>query len=263
MGSTEISTILGISGASILPNCGAPLRLWHQFAAAQGWVTGYVQLAMLTNLEGAGLAGQLIANNEAFLLDLETGFRFDRFARTIRRKIRQSEVEGVVLVNDRPVLADALKRLYPATMRRVGAAAHFGFAPETLERWAADTSSLLIGAQVAGDIHAVYLFLAAGHHAESHILGCTEPGRELIAWLIWNGAAHLRQRGVKVLNLTGGVRPGDGIYRFKQGFGGIPKPRWAVCQIYDPARYDELCRLACVGPDERYFPAYRAGTARA
>src|SRR5689334_18574735 len=111
MGSTEISTILGISGASILPNCGAPLRLWHQFAAAQGWVTGYVQLAMLTNLEGAGLAGQLIANNEAFLLDLETGFRFDRFARTIRRKIRQSEVEGVVLVNDRPVLADALKRL--------------------------------------------------------------------------------------------------------------------------------------------------------
>jgi hypothetical protein len=72
------------------------------------------------------------------------------------------------------------------------------------------------------------------------------------------GMHELRARGVTELNLTGGMKPGDGLYRFKQGFHGTAVPRQAVHQVYDPFKYQELCRQAGVATEAGWFPAYRA-----
>ena len=257
-GTTDIATIMGISGASIMPASAAPLALWREFAAAQGWVAGYIQLAASLDLAADEVRGRLVTNNMTLLLDLRDEPSQQSFSRTIRRKIRAGEDAGAVVSDDRQALSGILQRLYPQTMQRVGAAAQFDYSPATLERWALDPASELVGAAVGGTIEAVYLFLVAGTHAESHILGCTDRGRDLVAWLIWQGIQRLRARDVTTLNLTGGMRPGDGIYRFKQGFGAIETPRRAVHQIYDRQQYDELCCQAGAGPDEAWFPAYRA-----
>ena len=256
-GTTDIATIAGISGASIVPSTAAPLRLWSDYAAGQGWVAGYIRLAITVDLDDTAIAGQLVTNNVMLVLDLRGEPDAASFSRTIRRKIRGAAERNAVLVDDRPRLAEALQRLYPRTMQRVGAAPEFAYSAETIERWAFDPTSELLGAAVAGSIEAVYLFVAAGAHAESHMLGCTDAGRDLTAWLIWHGLRRLRDRGVRYVNLTGGMRPEDGIYRFKQGFNPSPVPKRAVHQIYDRARYDELCRQAGVSPGGNWFPAYR------
>jgi hypothetical protein len=69
----------------------------------------------------------------------------------------------------------------------------------------------------------------------------------------------LRTNGVFGIDLGGGVRPGDGVYRFKERFHGLAKPLHGVRQIYNPAKYEELCRAAGVLASLSYFPAYRSG----
>lgn len=41
-GRTDIATVPGLSGTSISPISSAPLSLWREYAAAQGWVAGYI-----------------------------------------------------------------------------------------------------------------------------------------------------------------------------------------------------------------------------
>lgn len=259
MGTTDIATILGYSGASITPNSAAPLLLWQEYAAAQGWVAGYIQLAVETDLANQAAAGRVVTNNAVFLLDLTSAPDLNSFSSAIRRKIRQVEKSQTVLVeDDRAALIEALVRLYPDSMRRRGAAPQFLFPAETLERWATSPGAMMLGAKLGDAIEAVYLCLVAGAWAEFHLFASTEAGRGLAAWLIWQGLPRLRDRGAATLNLTGGMRPGDGLFRFKQGFHGRETPRRAVHQIYDPVKYGELCRLAGANSDDAWFPAYRA-----
>src|SRR5712692_6838493 len=58
-GTTDIATILGLSGASMTPTSSAPLGLWQEYAAAQGWVAGYIQLALSVDLPAAQRPGRI------------------------------------------------------------------------------------------------------------------------------------------------------------------------------------------------------------
>ena len=258
-GSTDIATTLGLSGASISPNSPAPLSLWREYARETGLGGGYMcSLRRPSDLTEPPPGDEVSTSNAVFLLDLRAREVLAAASRIMRRKVRKASDLGATLVDDRRVLADELKRLYPAAMRRLGAQPQYDFSPETLERWALDPSSVVLGASVRGSVEAVSVACVSGRQAEYHISGSNEDGRQLDAWLIWNAVTRLRDRGVDVLNLGGGVRPGDGIYRFKERFNGREKAIRAVRQIYDPEKYDELCRNADVTGSRRWFPAYRA-----
>jgi hypothetical protein len=257
-GHTDIATTLGLSGASISPISPAPLSLWREYATGQGWVAGYVQLAPSVELAEPPPGDELSTSNAVFLLDLRVREVLAAASKSVRRKVRKASDLGATLVDDRRVLAEELKRLYPAAMRRLGAQPQYDFSPETLERWALDPSSVALGASVRDSVEVASVACVSGRQAEYHISGSTEDGRQLYAWLIWNAVTRLRDHGVDVLNIGGGVRPGDGIYRFKERFNGVEKAIRAVRQIYDHGGYDALCRDAGVDRSERYFPAYRA-----
>ena len=259
-GSADVCTVHGLSGASMDVFSSRPLRLWSEFAEAQGWVAGYIQFEAGTVLP-ADTLGEVGTSNWVFLLDLQNENPLGGASCITHRKIRKASKIEAVLVEDRHLLTGALIDLYPATMRRAGARAHYDFSGETLRRWAGDPGSLLLGAHVEGSIQAIILLLVAGRCAEYHIGAATERGRELTAWLLKNGIERLRRRGVATLNLGGGIRPGDGLYKFKEKFGAVPKPLHAIRQIYDRNRYDELCRMAGVTHPVRYFPPYRARAA--
>jgi hypothetical protein len=258
-GATDIATTTGLSGASIAPNSTAPLALWREFAQSRGWVAGYIRLAVPVEL-GADLPEIApVPNQTVFLLDLKGNDLLRSSAEIVRRKVRKAAKLGAVLVTDRLHLADRLKHLYPATMGRVGAGPEYDFRGETLERWARDPSSVVLGGRLGDSVEAVSVFCVAGPCAEYHINASTPQGRDLTAWLIWNAAKQLIDADVEVLNLGGaGKRPGDGVYRFKERFNGTPMTVKAVRQIYDQRTYDELCRQAGAASSAPWFPAYRA-----
>jgi hypothetical protein len=256
-GATDIATILGMSGASIAPPSPAPLTLWSKFAASQGWVAGYIQLAVTLALNVADLGDPVAINNTTFLLPLQRGDILPLVSRTIRRKIKAACEEAPTLIEDPTLLGPQLARLYGETMQRVGASPHYRFPMLTLDRWLADPASVVLGAELSGEIESVYVFRVAGDYAEALITGSTERGRRLVPWLVWRGAQRLQRLGVVCLDLGGTPRTGDGLYQFKEKFRGLPRPIRAVHQVYDHRRFDELCRIAGSTPT-RWFPPYRA-----
>ena len=93
--------------------------------------------------------------------------------------------------------------------------------------------------------------------AEYRLGAASDEGRGLQAWLLHAGMVRLREMGVAVLNLGGGVRRGDGLFQFKAKFGGEQRDLHAVRQIYRPDVYRRLLDDAGVSPDETWFPPYR------
>lgn len=258
-GRVDIATTVGLSGASISPSSVAPLSVWRKYAVERGWIAGYIRLATSVELDEALPTLAPVPNRTVFLLDLARDNLLRSTSEIVRRKIRRAVRSGVIAVDDRRVLADNLKSLYPETMHRVGAGLQYDFSAETIERWVFDPSSVVLGASLGGSVEAVSIFCVAGSHAEYHVNGCTPQGRELAAWLIWEGIVRLCDRGVRVLNLGGaGARPNDGVYRFKERFNGVPKSVYAARQIYDRPTYDGLCRLAGTTSGGEWFPGYRA-----
>jgi hypothetical protein len=258
-GSTDIATILGTSGASITPGSGAPLSLWREYSVAQGWVAGYLQMSTSTQLDWHRVDGSVVDINEWFELDIGRPELFSSFSEIIRRKIRRGDHRRAALVEDRDAMADGLKTLFPIAMERVGARPNYAFANETLDRWVKSPDSMVLGASLDGRIEAVSIFLIACDNAEYHLIGSSDQGRDLAAWLIWNAIVRLKRAGIRTLHLGGGVRRGDGLHQFKQKFAGVAKPLRAVTQIYDQLRYEQLCSESQVrheaGP---WFPAYRS-----
>jgi hypothetical protein len=141
--------------------CSRPLLLWSEFAKAQGWIAGYIQLEAGT-VWPADTIGDVSTSNWVFLLDLRNENPLEGASCITHRKIRKVSKTEAVLVEDRHLLTGALIDLYPATMRRAGAGAHYGFSTETLRRWAGDQDSLLLGAHLEGSIQPSFFYSSPG-----------------------------------------------------------------------------------------------------
>ena len=60
------------------------------------------------------------------------------------------------------------------------------------------------------------------------------------------------------LNLGGGLAPGDGLERFKEGFANSAMPFRTAELVFDQAAYERLAGDRAAGG---FFPAYRAPAA--
>ena len=174
-GTIDIATLLGLSGASIVPSSSAPLQLWREYAASCGYVAGYIQLSAAVTGEQTWQES-VVQTNTVFWLSLRD-IHLNALSPTIRQRIRKAEKQNVTLTYDRNVLLPSRKTLYPTTMQRVASPLHYRFSPETLDVWAAGPTSVLLEARVAGSIKAVSLFLVSGTHAEYHLNASTADGR--------------------------------------------------------------------------------------
>jgi hypothetical protein len=256
-GSVDIATPLGLSGASMQVPSAAPFAAWREYAIGRRWVAGYIQLAEDLQIEPASELGQVVAGNEIFLLDLAGADPMLSASEIVRRKLRRTLKDGTVLVRDPAVLADALVRLYPETMARLGANSVYLHDEAGLRQFTLLEGAVAVGAAVDGIVESVSVFLRLGHRAEYLCNACSVQGRDLAAWLIGEAVKSLKTDGATELNLGGGVVAGDGLYQFKARFNGRPRRLRSLRQVYDEARYLELCAAGDAGQAGDWFPAYR------
>lgn len=253
----DIATLMGLSGASISPPSTAPLALWAEFATAQGWVTGYLHLGegIPADIESCG---RVLARQQLFHLELGVEEPLAVASAIIRRKVRAAARAGTVLVESPEEVTQALLRLYRLAGWRHSASSAYAFPETTLRRWAMDPGCLALAARVNGKVEAVSLFGVAGSRADYYLNAASDRGRVLSAWLIQAAIHRLRARGVKRLNLGGGLTPGDSLHEFKARFHGSTHAACSIGQVYAPDRHALLCADAGVDADAgTWFPAYR------
>jgi hypothetical protein len=256
MGTTDVATVPGLSGALIVPSASAPLAVWAEFAASRGWVAGYIQLAAGLALDSTPRGSHLASHNSMFVFDLQEWDIYQSVSRKFRKQhIYEGRRRSAILVEDRARLAERLRSLYPEYLRRIGVTQ--GFADESIQRWIADPCAYALGAQVGETIEAIHLGRINRPYAEWHIAATSEHGRSLGAWIVWNAMDRLKKMEVRYFNIGGGIRANDGLHDYKSRFGAIEMSLVSVRQIYDPRRYDELCAQSGIRAGSGWFPAYR------
>lgn len=259
-GATDVATLLGLSGASLSVPSHEPLALWREFAAAQGWVTGYLHFSNAVDIVDAETRPEEPKHvNEVFLLDLSTRDLMSAVSFNIRQKVRYSTRAGVESTLERNEISDVLPTLYANAASRLNVTKPYRFSAETLRRWVAAPNVLALGARKGDQVVAVSLFATAGQYAEYLVNAATDEGRHCTAWLLMNAAVQLKKAGVKTLNIAGGMNHHDGLYQFKRRFNGQPSNGISVGQIYDPPRYAQLnATLDEAWRTSEWFPPYRA-----
>jgi hypothetical protein len=258
----DVVTPYGFSGFVGNGSATAVLDAWHELARERGYVCGYIGLNPVLADAALCREGGADAHNEVFLLDLRRSeaVLFDALSTNRRREISKWRRRGAPLIVDRPRLRSLFLDRYAEFMASRGAAPVYGFSRATLEELLSLDNVMLIGAGDGEEPEAVAVFAYTPAVAD-YLFGVSLPGGEHHSGvLVWEGVRRLQELAIPVLNLGGGVRSGDGVADFKRRFGAAPVPLTRLRHVYDPDRFEALCRRAGADPTDwsRYFPPYRA-----
>jgi hypothetical protein len=252
----DVTTPLGFSGFAGRGFSAQFAADWNGFAGAQGWICAYVGLHPVF-CDASGFSPvDVFVHNWLYLLDL-SGSEADlmaRMSRNRRRQLRDSRRQK--LVTDRMRLTEFLVATHDEFFERKGGSPRL---PEaTLRQLALLPEAVVVGADGADGIESLVAVPHTRYCADSLFAISAAGAEHHAARLHWYAIEQLRAIGVPVLNMGGGLRPGDGVTEFKRRFGAREFPLRSVRQVFDAEAYRRLCRERGVEPASRgYFPAYR------
>lgn len=255
-GEIDIVTPYGFGGFAADRPAPGFAAAWEAFAAGQGWVCGYLQGNPLFIDPLAEAPG--VAATDLFILDLSLGddALLAAMSQSRRRQLRQSGAFDIGPAG--PQAADFLVREAPAFFADRHASSLYQFNAETWRSLVASNAVLALEARRDGVPVAVTLFGRSGRFADYLFNVSTREGQDASAALLWAGARRLREDGATLLNLGGGIRPGDEVAEFKRRFGAIAAPMTVRKQIYRADAFKRLCASVGVSPNADYFPPYHA-----
>lgn len=229
-------------------------------AAAVDWrPTGLVSAFLRDRL---GAAPSLGGARQRSLVQIADPSRPLRIREQHRRHIRRNRREGWrARTLQGPAATSeeraAFRAAYTETMTRTGAAPRYFFDDRYLELVLSTPLAWLVLVE-SPDGRAEAGAIAVESDGFLHyFLGGTRdealpasPFKNAVEAMIELAA----ERGMP-LNLGGGVRPGDSLERFKQGFANAVAPFWTLELVCDA---DAYARLSAGRPDSGFFPLYRA-----
>ncbi|MEH1015172.1 GNAT family N-acetyltransferase [Micromonospora sp. CPCC 206060] len=278
----------GYSGVYVHPDC-SPTDLDRFWAAvvphwrAQGLVSLFVRFSPLDPDSVRAVRGldtvrlSRLSDTIAVGLDQGPAAVWDAMAGRSRTAVRKARNTGLT-ATVRPVGPSDLvpgapfRRLYEQTMSRLDSSPFYFFPDAYYRQLATGLGKDLLMAEVrdpTGMVVAASLVMRHRDRAHYHLAGsdpqaARDGANNLLVWTILEWAA---ESGCVVVHLGGGVRADDGLFRFKESFGGRRSEWWSGAVVIDPDRYRSLVAararelgrpvddLAAVG----YFPAYRFG----
>jgi hypothetical protein len=234
---------------------------WKEFVKKKGYVCGYISLNPLFENATYFELDDVCRSNSLYFLDLtlDEETLFSKLHRNRKRQFRSWEQVLSGLILNKHMLSEFFMANYHRFMRGLKASAIYNFTKETLAFLCGLENVFMVGAGESGKIEAVTMFANTAYAADSIFNVSLPEGRGHAARLLWSGLHHMKSRNVPVLNLGGGVREGDSVAQFKERFGARKAPFKCLKQVYEPAAYEAMCRMANADASDRtgYFPAYR------
>ncbi|MDP8254647.1 MAG: peptidoglycan bridge formation glycyltransferase FemA/FemB family protein [Candidatus Alcyoniella australis] len=269
-------TPYGYGGPRLQPVKGQGDALREHFAALlarfcqeHGVVSEFVRFNPLYEPDDCGLY-RVQPRGRVWLVDLQRSpdELLARCSAACRRAIRRAESAGLWARSIDPrENVERFGALYRQTMERLGAAQSYLF-PDEYFRGLLDLDQRLLLLEVGqrDQCAALALFLV-GPRAVHYHLGASHA--ELLGLrpnnlLFFHAMLHARRAGLCWLHLGGGmggrklsdpVDEGDGLDRFKAGFGGATLGFYGGERVWDERSFDLLCGSG--GADTGYFPPYR------
>jgi hypothetical protein len=261
-GAPDAVTPYGMSGFATAGDVPDLAARWRAFAEARGWVSAYIAQNPLLGDLAAFPASERHRHNSVFALDLTVGEErlWAGLSTNRRRQLRGWPELREGLVTDRGRLTDFLVREYSGFMARRAAGPAYRMDAAGLERLCAMPGAFLVGAGDGDRLEAASLF-AATPDAGDFVFNVSAPGGERHSTaLIWYAALRMREAGVPVINLGGGVRDDDRLAEFKRRFGARKLPLASLRQVFRAAAHRRLCAIAGADADRRdgFFPPYHA-----
>jgi hypothetical protein len=257
-------------------------EMFREDAAARGAVAEFLRLGSLvpgqSQLLEADPGLEVSLRSETVLLDVTPGVQAmwheaQGPSRTATPKAREAGF-GVTI---RPAAVGDLgpeggfRALYEATMRRVSARPYYCFDQAYYDRLLAGLGPRLHLAEARRSetgVETAALFMEWEGLLHYHLAGSTPDASRLGAnnLMIHAVMDWAFERGLSGLHLGGGVRPGDGLWRFKTGFGSDRLPFVVARSVLRADSYGRLvdARAEATGRSRAdlvasgYFPAYRA-----
>lgn len=264
-GGSDVVTPVGFAGFAIAGELPELADAWTGDWKGRGVVAAYVQLSPLApperwRIQLGALSAWLFPGPECWAWDLARdedellGNMTSKHRQLLRKWLRQAP--GICWDGDQ--LRPRFKSLYADFVRRRGIGSAYHYADEALDLLFDAPGTFLVGARGAdGEIEAITLFLWQGGQGESFLNAATPSGRAHSRGLYWLGALRLRELGVRVLNLGGGVGNGDALSEFKQRLGARRAPSLVLRQVVDLDGYRRACAAAGVAENAQgRFPPW-------
>ncbi len=257
----DVVTPYGFNGFTGLGDLSDFPQLWYDFARSQGWVCGYIQMNPLLPPPFNYEARDHLTDKDVFVIDLEKepDELFGAMARGRRNLMHRWRRGDGTITDDPQRIEDFGIGEIQRFLARREATSTFDIAEEAWRELLGAPNTLSLGAEISGEVGAV-LMIGLGATSADALYMPSRPGDEdLTTPLMWEAFGRLREQGFSLYNLGGGLRPGDGIERFKRYLGGEPRTLHVLRQIYDQNTYAQMCDAtgADAGDSDGYFPAYR------
>ena len=262
MGERDVVTPYGFAGFTSSGPAPGFAGVWRQFAAAQGWVCGYLQNNPLLPDPLSEEPGE--EATELFVLDLSRSDQdlLSAMSPSRRRQLRRGDDFAIGPAG--PGAVEFLIEEGAEFFETRQASSIYRFCETTWRGIMASEALTALEARRDGAIVAVTLLGAAGGVGD-YLFNVSRPGgQEASAPLLWQGVLRLKGAGVRWLNLGGGIRPGDAVAEFKRRFGAATAPMVVRKQVYRPEAFGRLCAKAGVeaNAEPGYFPSYYASGRR-
>jgi serine/alanine adding enzyme len=209
--------------------------------------------------------------SEVVVLDLtkDKEQQWNDLSPTCRNKIRKASKNKIKIFHDEKYEhLDTFCTLYTATMQRLGAQKYYSFTKEWFEKLVdllADNVALfhalyddgiIMSALFLYDRDFIHYFLS-GSDASLNKLGANNL-------MLFEVADWAQTRGIRYLNLGGGMQANDSLFKFKASFSPLRQTFCVGNVVHNPSVYRSLCdrKLAAHEGhqplDTQFFPFYRS-----
>lgn len=257
--SVDIFSAAGFSGFVSSGPVHGLRQYWQNFVRARGYVCGYFSLHPVVATQSA--YDRIFTNNNLYILDASIGASelIDNADNNVKRSWRKWVAGGQQFVEDRELLTDFVLRHYRVFMQHKNASSAVLWTDETLKMICADPAVLLVGGRDELGLCVVGAFATSPYAADYLFNVNLRTGRQYTAPIIFWGVQQLEKRGIRWLNLGGGVRAGDSIAKAKERYRPQCRPFYNAKEVYNQQRYEQLCMLAGRNAEdlEGFFPPYR------
>jgi serine/alanine adding enzyme len=288
-GGTDATSPYGYSGIHVSPECSAQdlQEFWRSvrdYWRETGIVAAFLRFSPLDDFSRqacSALEGlTLTRRGDTVAVSAEAGVEavwqgMQGRSRTAVRRATKAGLCGEIRPAgmDDLVAGSPFRALYRETMERVNSAAGYVFDDAyytSLLKNLGDDLMLVTVRQPDGGVVSASLIMVHQGRAHYHLSGSARYSSQLGAnnLLLWTVLEWAASNEIAVVHLGGGVRPDDGLFRFKESFGGARTQFWTGALILDDELYGKLAglRAEALGltvddlNQRGYFPAYRFQT---